>query len=142
MKRHLGLGGLELEAGIPGTALGTIEAGSERMWMAERGIDDRRVGHRGEQFLGSDSGRQAALREQPLVGGIVELEYRSQVLVVVGNASEDTVPTGQVPGGYEAMGVSPADVADWRTGHEDYPARRASSRRRTLRMAGSPPWSM
>jgi hypothetical protein len=49
------------------------------------------------------------LREQPIIGRVVELEDRREVLIVVGDGYEDAVIGRDVMRRDEAMGIELAD---------------------------------
>ena len=104
--------------------------------MAERRVDDRRVRHAEHQLLDADARQQLLRGEQAIVGRAVELEDRLQMRIVIADRHQHAVALRQVPRQHETMGVELADERHGRMGH---PARRASSRRRTVCMAGSPP---
>jgi hypothetical protein len=117
------------------------------MRMAERGIDDRCVGNGEDQFLGADARQEAMLGQQAVVGGVIQFENGLQVGVVVSNRDEHTVAAGEMARGYEPVGVELPNeregwnhrIADRRLLGAGQPARRASSSRRTVCIAGSPP---
>lgn len=140
------LGGLQLEGGVPGTALGTVEPPPERVGMREGGIDDAVVRHAENELVHADAGQPVVLGEQPVVGGVVEVENFSQMRIVVRNAGEDARAAIAVFRRDQPMGVVAPDERDRRKltfrrlGQK--PPRRASSSRRTVCMAGTPPFSM
>jgi hypothetical protein len=140
VKRHFGLRGLELEAGIPRAPVGTAEARAERMGVRERRVHHRGERHGGQQFLGPDAGRAALLGQQAVVRGAIELEDRLQVRLVVRDAHEDAVSARQPARRHQAVGAGLPDEPRRREAHQ--PARRASSSRRTASIAGIPPRRM
>ena len=106
--------------------------------MAEGGVDHRRVRNREYQLLDADAGQQLVLGEQPVVGGEIQFEDRLEVRVIIGDRHEHAVAAGQMPGRppggvYRAGGPAPAAAP------RHQPARRASSSRRTVCIAGRPP---
>src|SRR5262245_16007985 len=104
--------------------------------MAERGVDDGRMRYGEHELLEADAWQQLFLRKQTIVCGRVELEDGLQVSVVIADGNQDAVVLRQMPRQDQAMRVELADERDRRRLH---PARRASSRRRTVCMAGKPP---
>jgi hypothetical protein len=140
VERHLGLCRLEFDGRVPGAAIRAAEAGAERMRMRERGIDDGGVGTNGQQLLGADAGRAALLGEQAVVGGAIQREDRLQVGFVVSDADEDAIAARRVARRHQPMRAVAPHRRDGREAHQ--PARRASSRRRTASIAGTPPHSM
>ena len=105
--------------------------------MAEGGVDDRGVGDGEDQFLGANPVEHSLLRTEPIVGGRVELDNRLQVIVVGGDGGQDALVVRHVTRWDEPMRVELPDEGDGWSQHQ--PARRASSRRRTVCMAGRPP---
>src|SRR5207244_10374288 len=71
---NLGARRLEIECGVPGTALGAVEAAAERMYMTERGVDDVRVRNAVQELVDADPRQQVGLTKQPVVGGALQLE--------------------------------------------------------------------
>ena len=74
---------------------------SERMAVAERGVDHRASGTAATSSAGPIPAG-AALGEQPIVGRGIQLEDRGEVAVVVGDAREHALAaqqSGRGPGG-------------------------------------------
>ena len=93
-------------------------------------------GTREHELLDADPGQQLLPGKQTIVCGGVELENGLQMRIVVADGDEHAVALRQMPRQHETMRVEFADEGD---GRKHHPARRASSRRRTVCMAGSPP---
>lgn len=74
MPGELGLGSLELEAGIPGAPVRTVEAAAKRMGMGESRIDNTGIGNTEDQFVTADSRQQIRFGPEAVIGDVVELE--------------------------------------------------------------------
>ena len=81
------------------------------------------------------------LRQQPVVGHAVEIENVGEMLVVVGDARKHAAASVGVFRGDETVRVVTADEG-CRRQPRHIPPRRASSRRRTVCSAGTPPFIM
>ena len=106
------------------------------MRMTKSRVDDRRVGNSRHQFLDADARQPLPRGKQAVVGRRIQLENRLQMRVVVADGNEHAVALRQMPREYEPVGIELADERDRRKRH---PERRASSRRRTVCIAGRPP---
>jgi hypothetical protein len=103
------LRGSQLERGIPGAAICGVEARSAGCGMAERSVDDA-VGRDAEnQFPFIDTGREARLGKQAVIGRVVEFEDAFKSVIVIGKAREDGDAAVSVLGGDEAMGIAAVD---------------------------------
>jgi hypothetical protein len=119
---------------------GAGEARTERMRVAERRVDHRRQRHGRDQLVDADAGQQPALGDQAIVGRVVELEDRGEVALVVGDAHEHALAARRGARRHQPVGVALVDRRNGRHPHQ--PARRASSSRRTVCSAGTPPRTM
>src|SRR5271170_581883 len=141
VERDFGLRRLDLKGGVPGAAIWAVEPAAERMRVGEAGVDDTVIGNAKYQLAHPDAGQELVLGEQPVIGRVIEVEDMRQMLVVVGNAGEHADIGFAVFRGYEAVRVVAAD--ERRTGWVRHmPSRRASSSRRTVCIAGTPPFIM
>src|SRR6478735_9111692 len=85
VERNLRLRGAHLERRVPRAAIGRVEAAAEWMRVREGGVDDAVVGDAEEELVHADAGKQIVLREETVVGGVVEIEEMSELRVVRGD---------------------------------------------------------
>ena len=144
VERDLSLSRLEREGGVPGPAFRTVEPRAQRMWVGENGIDDPAVRNVKDELMRSDAGQQAVFRQQPLVGGVIQIEEVRQMSVASGDARQHALAARPILRGDEAVRVVDAHKGGRREiavrgggGHR--PPRRASRSRRAVCMAGMPP---
>ncbi len=104
--------------------------------MAEGGVDDGSVRYAEHELLEPDAWHQLLLGHEAIVRGGVEIEDRLQLLIV-GDRDEHAVAARGMVRRDQTVRVELPDEGDRRKPHQ--PARRASSRRRTVCMAGRPP---
>ncbi len=134
VKSDFGLRGAQLEGRVPGAAIGAVEARAERMRVAERRVDDVIRGHAEDELVRADIGPALVLRQQPVVCRLLQVKDGAEIVVTVGDPREDTLRgagTSTGPGDEYRARESAAGAVQ--------PARRASSRRRTICIAGWPP---
>ena len=79
------------------------------------------------------------MRNEAIIGDPVQIHDRPQLLVTVGERRQHAGIARKMARGNEAVCVVLAKKAEGRRAARHQPARRASTRRRTFCMAGSPP---
>ena len=109
--------------------------------MGERGIDNAVIRNPKHQFVHADPGQEFVLGEQAVVGGIVQIEDIGEVAVVVRDAAEHAAIGFAVFRGDQPMRVVAANKrCPGQPCH--MPPRPASRSRRTVCIAGTPPFIM
>ena len=142
-KRHLGVGGLDLERAVPGAAIRTVEPAPERVGMGEGGIDDPVMRNPKHQLVQAYAGQQIVLGKKTIVRRVVEIEDIGEVLIIIGNTREDACAVLAIFRRDQPVRVVLTNKRRARqrwVGH--IPPRRASTNRRTVSIAGTPPLIM
>ena len=141
VKGHFGLRGPDLECRVPRAPIGAVEAAAERVGVGEGGVDDTIVRYAEEELVHADVGEQVVLREQAVVRGVVEVVQITELGLAVREACEHGASIVPMLRRDQAVRVVAADErGEWSRRH--IPPRRASSNRRTVCIAVTPPLSM
>jgi hypothetical protein len=138
---NLGLRRSQLEGRVPGAAMGTVEPAAEWMRMGEGRVDDPVRRNAENKLAHTNVGQLLIFSEQTIVRRALEIENVDEVCVVVGDAGEHADSAVTVLRRDQSMCAVASDARGVRQ-RRHIPPRRASSRRRTVCIAGAPPLSM
>lgn len=138
VESHFRLGGFCFKRRVPSAAIGTAEAGAERVGVSEGSVDHTVVRHVENEFVNADSRQQSVLGEETAIGGMIQVEKILQVMLVGGDASENALETGSVFRQDQPVRVVLANQIERRK-FGQIPPRRASSSARTVCIAVMPP---
>jgi hypothetical protein len=108
VKRDLGDGCLDLEAGVPCTTQRAMRPPAEWSWMGEGGINDVRFWHSKDQLDGANRDVAAFLRDLSLIGSGVELAQIVENIGRKGKAFKDTC--GAILRGDQSMSYGLVDL--------------------------------